>query len=122
MRWLGARASQRLEQAGRRALARGDLPAAIGLLERAASASTDDLPRRAELLPELGAALIAAGRLPEADWVLDEARLVAARTGDERAESHVLVQLQFLRLLHAREGGIEEAALAVERVIPIFER
>ena len=35
--------------------------------------------RRAELLPELGAALIEAGRLSEADWVLDEARLVAAR-------------------------------------------
>ncbi len=119
---LGARASQRLEQAGSRALARGDLPAAIGLLERAASLAADDLPRRADLLPELGAALIAAGRLSEADWVLEEARLVAARIGDERAESRVLVQLQFLRLLHATEGGIEEAALAVERVIPIFER
>ena len=121
LRWLGARASQRLEQAGRRALARGDLPAAIGLLERAASASTDDMSRRAELLPEIGAALIAAGRLPEADWVLDEARLVAARTGDERAHSHVLVQLQFLGLLHASEGGSEEAAQAVEQVLPIFE-
>jgi predicted ATPase len=122
LRWLGARASQRLEQAGRRALARGDLPAAIGLLERAASLSTDDMSRRAELLPEIGAALIAAGRLPEADWVLDEARLVAARTEDERAASHVLVQLQFLRLLHASEGGTEGAAQVVARVMPIFER
>jgi predicted ATPase len=119
---LGARASQRLEQAGSRALARGDLPAAIGLLERAASLAADDLPRRAELLPELGAALIAAGRLSAADWVLEEARLVAGRIGDERAASRVLVQVQFLRLLHATEGGIDEAALAVERVIPIFER
>ena len=114
--------SQRLELAGRRALARSDLPAAIGLLERAASLSADDMSRRAELLPELGAALIEAGRLPEADWVLGEARLVAARTGDERADSRVLVQLQFLRLLHVTEGGAEEAARAVERVIPIFER
>jgi predicted ATPase len=122
LRALGARASRRLELAGRRALARGDLPAAIGLLERAASLSAGDMPRRAELLPELGAALIAAGRLPEADWVLDEARLVAARTGDERAESHVLVQLQFLRLLQASEGGTEEAADTVDRVVPIFER
>jgi predicted ATPase len=119
---LGAQASLRLEQAGRRALARGDLPAAIGLLERAASLSADDMPRRAELLPEIGAALIAAGRLSEADWVLEEARLVAARLGDERAESHVLVQLHFLRLLHVSAGGSEEAALAVERVIPVFER
>jgi predicted ATPase len=118
---LGRLASQRLELAGRKALARGDLPAAIGLLERAASLSADDMCRRAELLPELGAALIAAGRLSEADWVLEEARLVAARTGDERAASRVLVQLQFLRLLHVTEGGIEEAARAVQRVIPIFE-
>ena len=121
-RQLGVRASQRLELAGRRALARSDLPAAIGLLERAASLSADDMSRRAELLPELGAALIEAGRLSEADWVLEEARLVAARKGDERAESRVLVQLQFLRLLHVTEGGAEEAARAVERVIPIFER
>ena len=119
---LGARASQRLEMAGRRALARGDLPAAIGLLERAASLADDDISRRAELLPELGAALIAAGRLPEADWVLDEARLVAARTRDERAEAHVLVQLQFLRLLQVIEGDGEEATQAVARVLPIFER
>jgi len=121
-RLLGERASQRLEQAGRRALARSDLPAAIGLLERAASLCADDVSRRAGLLPELGGALIEAGRLSEADWVLEEARLVAARTGDERAESRVLVQLQFLRLLHVTEGGAEEAARAVERVIPIFER
>jgi predicted ATPase len=119
---IGSRASQRLELAGRRALARGDLPAAIDLLERAASLSAGDMSRRAELLPQLGAALIAGGRLPEADWVLDEARLVAARTGDERAASHVLVQLQFLRLLHASDGGTDEAAQAVERVVPIFER
>jgi predicted ATPase len=118
----GERASQRLESAGRRALARGDLPAAIGLLERATSLAADDMPRRAALLPELGAALIAAGRLPEADWVLEEARLVASRTGDEQAESHVLVQLQFLRLLHASDGGTDEAAQAVARVVPIFER
>ena len=119
---LGARASQRLELAGRRALARGDLPAAIGLLERSAALAGDDMARRAELLPELGAALIAAGRLSEADWVLEDARLVAARLGDERAESRVLVQLQFLRLLQVAGGGSEEAAAAVARVIPVFER
>jgi predicted ATPase len=119
---LGVRASRPLELAGRRALVRGDLPAAIGLLERAASLSADDLSRRAELLPEIGAAMIAAGQLSEADWVLDEARLVASRIGDERAGAHVLVQQHFLRLLHVAEGGPEEAAQAVARVIPIFER
>ena len=111
LRWLGARASQRLEQAGRRALARGDLPAAIGLLERAASASTDDMSRRAELLPEIAAALIAAGRLPEADWVLDEARLVAARTGDERA-AFARARAAAVPRAAARERGRERGGRA----------
>ena len=108
--------------AGRRALTRGDLPAAIGLLERAASLSTNDGARRAELLPELGAALIEAGRLADAERVLAQATLAAAEAGDERAESRVLVQQQFLQLLRATEGGSDEAAQAVQRVIPIFER
>ena len=38
--------------------------------------------------------------------------------GDERAESHVLVQQQFLRLLRVAEGGTEEAARVVERGRP----
>ena len=59
---LATRSAQRLESAGRRALARSDLPAAIGLLERAADLLALDAPRRAALLPELGAALIEAGR------------------------------------------------------------
>ncbi|HET6170980.1 MAG TPA: adenylate/guanylate cyclase domain-containing protein [Gaiellales bacterium] len=122
LRRLAARASERLGLAGHRALARGDLPAAIGLLERAASLSADDRATRAELLPELGAALIEAGRLTDAKLVLDDATLAAAEAQDERAESRALVQLRFLQLLHATEGGSEEAAQAVARVIPVFER
>ncbi|MDX6561093.1 MAG: hypothetical protein QOD65_907, partial [Gaiellales bacterium] len=122
LRELGERASERLGLAGRRALSRSDLPAAIGLLERAASLAAVEGPGRAELLPELSAALIEAGRLAEAEHVLDAAALVAAVAGDERSASRVLVQQQFLRLLHVTEGGSEEAALAVERVVPIFER
>ena len=70
------------------------------------SLAADD-PRRAELLPELGRALIEAGRLSDADRVLGEAMLVAEATADERAESRVLVQKQFLQLLHVTDGGTE---------------
>ncbi len=119
---LGARASQWLETAGRRALARSDRPAAIGLLERAASLSADDVARRAGLLPELGKALIEAGRLSEAERVLGEATMAAAKAGDECAESRTLVHQQFLHLLHVTEGGTGEAARAVEKVLPVFER
>ncbi len=119
---LAAQASKRLEAAGRRALVRSDLPAAIGLLERVSLLLPADDPRRAVLLAELGAALIECGRLTEAGRVLDEGERLAAAAGDERAASHVLVQQHFLRLLRGEEGGLEEAARATARVIPVFER
>jgi predicted ATPase/class 3 adenylate cyclase len=81
---LAARAALGLESGGRRALARGDLPAATSLLERA--------------------------------------RWLAVEAEDEQAEARVLVEQQFLQLLHAEEGGTEEAARTVERFIPLFDR
>ena len=119
---LAARASERLEAAGRRALVRSDLPAAIGLLERVSRLLPTDDPRRIALLAELGAALIESGRLAEAGRVLDEAERLAAAADDQRVAAHVLVQRQFLRLLHGEEGGLEEAARAAALVIPVFER
>jgi predicted ATPase len=119
---LAAQASQRLESAGRRALVRSDLPAAISLLERVSVLLSADDPRRTVLLAELGAALIECGRLTEAGRVLDEGEQLAAAAADESAAAHVLVQKQFLRLLHGEEGGLDEAARAAARVIPVFER
>jgi len=117
---IATRAAERLESAARKALARGDLPAAIGLLERTASLLAADEEQRAALLPELGAALIEAGRLGRAEAVLDEAARLAAAADAERTAAHVLVQQQFLRLLRVAEGGTEEAERVVERVIPVF--
>jgi predicted ATPase len=119
---LAARASDRLEAAGRRALVRSDLPAAISLLKRVSLLLPADNPRRTVLLAELGAALIECGRLTEAGRVLEEGERLAAAAGDERAASHVLVQQQVLRVLHGEEGALEEAARATARVIPVFER
>ena len=48
---LAARASERLEAAGRRALVRSDLPAAIGLLERVSRLLPTDDPRRTRCSP-----------------------------------------------------------------------
>ena len=119
---LAARASDRLEAAGRRALVRSDLPAAIGLLERVSRLRPTDDPRRIELLVELGAALIERGRLAEAAPALDEAERLAAAANDQRLTSHVLIQRQFLRSLHGEEGGLEEAARAAAMAVPVFER
>jgi predicted ATPase/class 3 adenylate cyclase len=119
---LAAQASDRLEAAGRRALVRSDLPAAIGLLERVTRLLPTDDPRRIALLVELGAALIERGRLAEAAPALDEAERLAAAANDQRLTSHVLIQRQFLRSLHGEEGGLEEAARAAAMAVPVFER
>ncbi len=119
---LAARAAERLGAAGRRALVRSDLPAAIGLLERVSQLLPTSDPQRTVLLIELGGALIESGRLAKAGRVLDEAERLAATANDERVASHVLVQQEFLRLLHGEEGGLQQAARATARVIPVFER
>ncbi|OWV98654.1 guanylate cyclase [Rhizobium sp. R72] len=119
---LAARACERLEAAGRRALVRSNLPAAIGLLERVSRLlPTDDLQRIA-LLAELSGALIESGRLDHAGRVLDEAERLAATAGDQRLVARVLVQRQFLHLLRGEAGGLEKAARAAAVVIPVFER
>ncbi|TGQ37225.1 AAA family ATPase [Mesorhizobium sp. M00.F.Ca.ET.216.01.1.1] len=119
---LAARACERLEAAGRRALVRSDLPAAISLLERVSRLLPTDNPQRIALLAELSGALIESGRLDDAGRVLDEAERLAAAANDQRVASHVLVQRQFLRSLHGEEGGLEEAARAAAMAIPVFER
>jgi class 3 adenylate cyclase/DNA-binding winged helix-turn-helix (wHTH) protein len=119
---LAVRGAEHLESAGHRASARSDHTGAVSLLERAAALLPDDHDRRAKLLPDLGAALIEAGRLEEAGHVLADASRVAATAGDERAGAHALVQQQFLRLRSGESPGAAEAAAVVERVVPVFER
>jgi predicted ATPase/class 3 adenylate cyclase/DNA-binding winged helix-turn-helix (wHTH) protein len=119
---LAERGSERLESAGRRALGRSDRAAAVTLLERAAALVTDDEARRAALLPDLGAALLEAGRLAEADEVLGDATRAAAAAGDKGAAARALVQRQFLRLQRGEATGTDEAAEVVARVIPTFTR
>jgi predicted ATPase len=74
------------------------------------------------VLAELGAAMTECGRLAQAGRVLDEAERLAVAADDACAGAHVLVQQQFLRLLHVEEGGTEEAARTMALVIPVFER
>ena len=123
LRRLGVSASERLESAGCRALARADLPAAIRLLGRASDPGMVDGARRARLLPELAAALIGTGHEEqEAERILAEARQLAATAGDECADAHAVVQQQILLVFRAEPGAPEEATRAVASVIPIFER
>ena len=85
VRALARRGAGHLEAAGTRAHARGDVPAAVRLLQRAASLLPADDPARARAQTGLGAALLEAGRLDQADRVLADAGRIAEVAGDRRA-------------------------------------
>ena len=121
-REIGVRAALRLASAGRRAFARGDLPAATNLLARAAALREPDDPERIELLGDLGEAQVERGAFTEAQASLDEAAEAARRIGDARLEARA--RLTRLALdLHAGELGAREEAIATsEGAIRTFER
>jgi class 3 adenylate cyclase len=79
-RELRARAAARLGSSGARALARGDIPPAVSLLERALSLLENDDPTRGELSVKLGIALAEAGQVSRAGVMLQE-RIEAERRG-----------------------------------------
>jgi DNA-binding SARP family transcriptional activator len=116
---LAAGAAERLGAAARAALVRGDLHAAAHLLERAVSLFGPDDPARAALLPELGAALLDAGRLADADRVLAEA--IEGAGGDPRLESRARVERELVRLQAETSGPIDDPLRVVESALPVLE-
>ena len=122
-RELGARASGRLAAAGRRALARGDTPAATALLDRALAVAPGDDPTRGHLLNDLAESLVAAGDFTRADEVLTAATVAAEAGGDGGG---LLAQVAVGRLgmrlliepglpLDAIQGEVEAAIAALEQ-------
>ena len=98
--------------AARAAVAIGAYTAAIDLLREAAGHATgrDD---EAPVLEELGAALQAAGRAPEA-----EDALVRARAGSASVDATVRIDVRLAAVLRM-QGRRREAIAAVERTIPL---
>jgi class 3 adenylate cyclase/tetratricopeptide (TPR) repeat protein len=120
-RGLAATGGTHLASAGRRALARGDGPAAASLLERAISLLDTTEEREARsLLPELGAALNLSGRLADADRVLTDAIDRAERSSDQLLEASAEMERAVVRLY--AEGETAQLAEVAERVIPILDR
>jgi class 3 adenylate cyclase/tetratricopeptide (TPR) repeat protein len=100
---LGRRAADRLSSAGRRAFARGDMPAAANLLRRAAILLPERDPVRLELVPDLGEALLEVGEFPWAALFLEEG-IEARREGDGLVPA--LAELLILRV-KAQAGSAE---------------
>ncbi|MGZ5294182.1 MAG: AAA family ATPase [Actinomycetota bacterium] len=119
---VGTRAAERLSRAGRRALARGDVDAAVSLLERACSLHGEDVRARAALLPDLSEALMEAGELSRADDVLSEAIKNAEIVGDRGLLGHAtMVRLLLMESTDPKRRA-EIALPELERVIPVFEQ
>ena len=110
-RALAATAAERLEAGASAALLRGDPPAGARLLERVETLMAADDPARTALLPRLGAALLEAGRLADAERILTAA--IEAAEAESPLEARARVERQLVRLQagsHAPTGETEEIA------------
>jgi class 3 adenylate cyclase/tetratricopeptide (TPR) repeat protein len=106
-RALASRAGELLAAAGRRSIARGDSPAAVGLLERAAALLTDT-PRRAEVLIDLGRSLLETGSFTRAETVLREGSEEAEARGDKALAARALLELSLVRSSVEQHRSITE--------------
>jgi class 3 adenylate cyclase/tetratricopeptide (TPR) repeat protein len=110
-----------LDAAGRAALARDDLPGAVGLLERAAALLPEADPQRGMLLPELGIAVLEIGRLRDAEHVLDSAIEEAAARHDAIAGAHAVVVRLLGRLQADTEPSAREVRERFDSLLAIFQ-
>jgi tetratricopeptide (TPR) repeat protein len=121
-RALADEAGSLMAAAGRRALAREDVPAAVGLFERALALLPDEDRRRGALLTELGSAAIRAGEWERARTLLEQAMTTAADAGDRQSELRATIELQWQRSYTEPEGAADDDRRVAEAVIPELER
>jgi class 3 adenylate cyclase/tetratricopeptide (TPR) repeat protein len=110
-RSVGERAAIKLASAGRRALERGDLPAAVSLLRRATAVLPRESPFRVELLIDLADGLLQQGAFDDSRAVLADARAIAS----EIAEANLAARARLLEigLETFAPGGSGGAARAI---------
>ena len=119
-RAIALKASGRLGAAGRKALARGDMPAAADLIQRAIALLPADDATRLDLTIDLADARHEMGQLKVADELLRSAADIASSRGDERrALSLRLAHLVVRRALGDR--WTDEAIQQVREAVPVFE-
>ncbi len=114
---LGIRASQRLHSAGDRALARGDLPAATGLLTRAAALLPSVDLERARILTKAGGARMESGQFEAADEAFGEAIAIARENTDETLALTIEMDRLYLHYLTGTAGSDDEVLATTMRAI-----
>ncbi len=117
---LAARAGTLLGEAGRRAFARDDAPAAANLLLRACELLPHDDPTRLELLRRASLALWSTGNVDEASKMLEGHIAAAAELGASGEEWSGRLELATWSLISGRVGS-EELLHVAEQAIRVFE-
>jgi tetratricopeptide (TPR) repeat protein len=118
---LGIRAGELLGDAGRRAFARGDMPAAVNLLARSTALLPPTHSRRTQTLADLGSALMRAGDFGKAESALTEAVERAAAAGDKQLELRAIIDREFLRVLTNPADSTDDIVHVAEAAIPVLE-
>ena len=118
---LGTAAGEHLLRAGRRAVRRGDSPAAVSLLTRGAALLPDSHVERRELLALLASALMRTGDFSRAEGVLTEALAAAHAAGDRRLELRTLIEREMFRSFTSSEESVEEIVAVADSAIPLLQ-
>ncbi len=115
---IGVRGSGYLSAAGRRALARGDIPAAANLLRRASTLLPPGHPERPRLRLDAAEALTEQGGFAEAEALHQAAIEEARELSDRVLEATALIQEMELRYTIDPEAVAETVVGEVEALLP----
>jgi class 3 adenylate cyclase/tetratricopeptide (TPR) repeat protein len=121
-RGLARQAAERLGDAGRRAFIRGDMSAAVHLLERATALPPAEDPQRLRLLPTLGRALIERGEWERANAVLSKAVEAGTAAAELSVAADANVALAMVWLSTDPESRHAKVSEVLEAAIRIFEQ
>jgi Predicted ATPase len=124
---VGERAAVKLSSAGRRALARGDLPAAVGLLRRSVALLPRESATRIEVIVDLADGLGQQGLFDEAAAVLREGEAVAVELDDDRLRTRVRLLQVMIDIFgpggsgRAAAGGVSAALDIAREAVGVLE-
>jgi DNA-binding SARP family transcriptional activator/class 3 adenylate cyclase len=115
------RAVESLSAAGRRALSRGDLNAAVNLLRGSAELLADSNKTRPDVLIDLGSALSESGDFADAEQVLRDA-LEQAPQDAGALRARALVELSYWRSRADPSAHVDEILAVAKQAIDVFEQ
>jgi class 3 adenylate cyclase/tetratricopeptide (TPR) repeat protein len=118
---LGERAGELLTAAGRHALARDDIPAAVNLLERGVALLPRASGPRGYALLDLAIALMRSGSFAAAEGALEEALALGRSGNDRHLELRTLIEREFFRIFTNAATPAEEITRIAEGAIPALE-